>query len=336
MAAAAADSAVVLEYHHVSTDTPPSTSVTPAVFESHMDHLAEHGFHVWPLPRLVRTLRDGGTVPDRTVAITFDDGYASVYSEAFPRLRARGWPFTVFIAPGYIDRGYDGFATWEQLREMEAAGATIANHSLDHPHMVAPYDDRAEWLARMRAQVTRAQQRLEAELADPARLFAWPFGEFSPPLQAMLAEAGFVGFGQQSGAIGRDSDFTALPRFPLATGYASLDSFELKVRARPLPVAAVHPASGVLTADNHRPELRLTLDGGPYRPEGVRCYIGGAVAETVQAADMTFRLTVRPPRPLGPGRTKVNCTAPATDGDQWFWYSHVWMKPNPDGTWYAD
>ena len=326
----------MLEYHHVSTDTPPSTSVTPAVFESHMDYLAENGFRVWPLPRLVRTLRAGGTVPDRTVAITFDDSYASVYSEAFPRLRARAWPFTVFVAPGYLDRGYDGFTSWEQLREMEAAGATIANHSLDHPHMVAPADDRAQRLAGMRAQVTEAQQRLEAELAEPARLFAWPFGEFSPPLQEMLADAGFVGFGQQSGAIGPRSDFTALPRFPLASAYASLDSFALKVRARPLPVGAVHPASGVLAADAHRPELQLTLGEGAYRPEGVRCYIGSGVADIVRTADAPLRLTIRPPRPIGPGRTKVNCTAPATDGDQWFWYSHVWMKPNPDGSWYAD
>ena len=334
---AAADSAVILGYHHVAEDTPASTSVTPATFEAHMEHLAANDFHVWPLPKLVRTVRKGGDVPPRTVAITFDDAYASVHDAAFPRLAERGWPFTVFVTSDYIDRGLDEFVTWDELREMEAAGATIANHSLDHPHMVARGErSQEQWLADMRATVVDAQARLEAELEAPARMFAWPYGEFSPPLQRMLSQLDFVGLGQQSGAIGPDSDFTALPRYPLATGVASLDSFALKVRSRPLPVADVRPASGMLAGDARRPVLTITFGEGPYQPEAVRCYVGGGPAEIEFLEGDPPRLEVRPPQPLGTGRTKINCTAPATDGDQWFWYSHLWMKPHPDGSWYRD
>lgn len=327
----------MLTYHHVAGDTPPSTSVTPSQFEAHMDHLAANDFHVWPLPKLVRTLREGGDVPSRTVAITFDDAYASVFDTVFPRLQERGWPFTVFVTTDYIDRDYDEFVTWDQLREMEAAGVTIANHSVGHPHMVARGDrDRDEWLADMRATVVDAQARLNEELESPARLFAWPYGEYSPPLQRMLAELGFVGFGQQSGAIGPDSDFTALPRYPMATGFASLDSFALKVRSRPLPVATVEPKSGILPADARRPTLKITLAEGPYQPKAVRCYVGGGLADLEYIDAKPPRLHVRPPQPIGTGRTKINCTAPATDGNQWFWYSHLWMKPHPDGSWYRD
>jgi peptidoglycan/xylan/chitin deacetylase (PgdA/CDA1 family) len=334
---ASAASGVVLEYHHVADDTPPSTSVTPATFEAHMDHLAENDFRVWPLPKLIETIREGGDVPERTVALTFDDGYASVYDEVFPRLQERGWPFTVFVATGSIDKGIDAFVSWDELREMEAAGVTIGNHSVDHAHMVARGDrGREEWLADARANIVDAQERLREELDAPARLFAWPFGEFSPPLQALLADLDYVGFGQQSGAVGPDSDFTALPRYPLATGFDSLDSFALKVRSRPLPVADVQPGSGVLGPDASRPANTLTLEEGAYRPETVRCYIGGEPAGIEINADPPITLRVQPERTLGTGRTKVNCTAPATDSGQWFWYSHVWMKPNPDGSWYRD
>lgn len=332
-----ASSAVVLEYHHVAEDTPPSTSVTPEKFEAHMDHLAENDFNVWPLPKLVETVREGGDIPKRTVALTFDDAYASVYDEVFPRLQERGWPFTVFVATESIDKGIDAFISWDELREMEAAGVTIANHSVDHAHMVARGDrDREQWLDDARANIVDAQERLNEELESPARLFAWPFGEFTPPLQRLLGELDYVGFGQQSGAVGPDSDFTALPRFPLATGFDSLDSFALKVRSRPLPVAAVEPESGVLGPDAERPVVTLTLEEGPYRPETVRCYIGGGAAETEIGDGSPAKLRVRPTHALGTGRTKINCTAPATQGDQWFWYSFVWMKPNPDGTWYSD
>lgn len=172
-----AASAVVLEYHHVAADTPPSTSVTPAKFEAHMDHLAENDFTVWPLPRLVETVRAGGEVPERTVAITFDDAYASVYDEVFPRLQERDWPFTVFVATESIDKGIDAFVSWDELREMEAAGVTVGNHSVDHAHMVARGErDREQWLADARANIVDAQERLGTELESPARLFAWPFG----------------------------------------------------------------------------------------------------------------------------------------------------------------
>ena len=335
---AKARSAVVLEYHHVDTQTPAATSVTPEQFEAHLEHLAANEFHVWPLPRLVRTLRRGDEVPARTVAITFDDAYVSVYEEAFPRLQERGWPFTVFVAPGITDKGYELHASWDQLREMEAAGATMANHSMDHPHMVARGErSREQWLAAMRAQVTDAQDRLERELEDPAQLFAWPFGEFSPPLQQMLAELDFVGFGQQSGAFGPQSDFTALPRYPYARSQQSLDTFDLKVRSRPLPVVATEPDSGVLGAEARRPELSLSLGPGAYQPEDVRCYVGGSPAEFELDADASPPiLHIRPPSELGTGRTKINGTAPARDGNHWLWYSFVWMKPNPDGSWYRD
>lgn len=338
-AAPAAPSAVVLEYHHVATDTPPSTSVDPATFGAHMEHLAENGFHVWPLARLVDTVRAGEPVPEKTVALTFDDAYRSVYTEVYPRLRARGWPFTVFVATDGIGDTAGVYMSWDQLRELQRNGVTIANHGATHPHLVRrrPGESEREWLERVRGEIVSAQRRLEAELEQPPpRLFAWPYGEFSPPLQSLLRELGYVGFGQQSGAFGPGSDFTALPRFPLATGFASLDSFALKVRSRPLPVRATEPRSGVLAPDVARPELRLTLGPGPYRPEGVRCYVGGRPVG-VELEDTTPPvLRVRADRALGAGRTKYNCTAPATDSATWFWYSFVWMKPLPDGSWYTE
>ena len=335
---AAANSAVVLEYHHVARDTPPSTSVTPEMFARHMDYLADNDFHVWPLGKLVETIRSGGEVPERTVALAFDDGYRSVYHEVFPRLQKRGWPFAIFVTTGYIDDGDNNFVTWQQLREMSDAGVVIGNHTVTHPHMVRRDEGESDAArrARLRAEITDAQARLERELGAVSRLFAYPYGEFSPAVEAIVADLGFAGFGQQSGAFGRDSRFTALPRFPMATGFASLDTFAVKVRARPLPVRSTQPESGVLDAGAVRPEVRLHLDDGAYRVESVRCYVGGQPAQVRVDGQSPAVLSVQSVRPIGPGRTKYNCTAPATDADVWYWYSFLWMKPLPDGSWYRD
>jgi peptidoglycan/xylan/chitin deacetylase (PgdA/CDA1 family) len=336
-AAAAPPSAVVLEYHHVATDTPASTSITPDAFEAQMDYLADNGFEVRPLDQLVARLRAGKEVPDKAVALTFDDAYRSVHTEAFPRLQERGWPFTVFVSTGYIDQGYDGYADWDALREMADAGVTIANHSVNHPHLARPRqgESEADWRARARREITQAQDRLEREVGDVAKLFAYPFGEFSPPLQRIVSDLGFVGLGQQSGAFGPGSDFTALPRFPFSGSSPSLETFAIKVGSRPLPLRAVEPASGVLGADAQRPTLRLTLGEG-VRPGSVSCFVHGARVPVERVQQDPPVLAVRAEQPLQPGRTKYNCTAPVSGADRWHWYSFVWMKPLPDGSWYTE
>ncbi|MEF8982747.1 polysaccharide deacetylase family protein [Thiohalorhabdus sp.] len=337
--AAAVDHAVILEYHHVGTDTPPSTSVTPETFEAHLGYLAEHDYHVWPLPRLLKRLEAGRSLPERTVALTFDDAYASVYTEAYPRLAERGWPFTVFVSTDYIDKGYAGFMEWDQLRELADNGAAIGNHSRSHPHLARPRrgDSRSAWLERVRAEIRQAQDRLAAETEDPVRIFAYPFGEFSAPVREMVADLGFYGVGQQSGAVGPTSDLTAAPRFPLS-GTTDMVAFATKVRSRALPAEVLAPGDGVLEPDADKPALRLRIPAGPYRLEALACYASGQGRIEVEWRDRDAgKVMVRPQKALAPGRTKYNCTAPSSETNGvFYWYSFLWMKPNPDGSWYAD
>lgn len=62
--------AVILLYHHVSEETPPSTSVTPETFQAHLDYLAEHDYTVVPLSRVMGWLAGDADLPPRAVAIT--------------------------------------------------------------------------------------------------------------------------------------------------------------------------------------------------------------------------------------------------------------------------
>ena len=131
--------AVVLQYHHISTETPASTSTSPERFAMHLEYLDENGFEIVPLQDLVDQLATGKPLPDRTVAITFDDGYISIYDTAWPLLKEKGWPFTVFVNSEPHDQEKPLFMSWDQLRELHAAGATIANHSVSHPYLCLLY-----------------------------------------------------------------------------------------------------------------------------------------------------------------------------------------------------
>ncbi|MDZ7686212.1 MAG: polysaccharide deacetylase family protein [Gammaproteobacteria bacterium] len=89
---------VVLQYHHVDTESPRITSTSPSEFKSHMAYLAEQEFEIWPLPELIAQVRAGEPTPAKVAAITFDDAYDSIYETAYPILKQYGWPFTIFVA----------------------------------------------------------------------------------------------------------------------------------------------------------------------------------------------------------------------------------------------
>ena len=65
------DNLVILQYHHVATNTPTITSTPPDVFAEHLAYLHQH-FNVVALPEAIDALRDGTGLPDKSVAITFD------------------------------------------------------------------------------------------------------------------------------------------------------------------------------------------------------------------------------------------------------------------------
>ena len=196
--------AVILVYHHIGTTTPASTSVTPERFASHLDLLAAGGYRVVPLADVVEALRSGKALPDRAVVLTFDDAYRSVYTEAFPRLRHRGWPFTVFVNTDAVDGRHANTMNWNQLREIEDGGGTAGNHSRTHDHLVRRRDGetREQWRRRVGDDIVWARRRLEAELAAPLDMFAYPYGEFTAELEALVRGLGLAAVGQQSGPVG--------------------------------------------------------------------------------------------------------------------------------------
>lgn len=335
--AAESANAVILLYHHVSDRTPRPTSISPDTFEHHLDYLAGQGYTVLPLEEIVRALTDGTSLAPNAVGITFDDGYESIYTEALPRLERRGWPFTVFVSTLAIDHAYANFMTWDELRDLESRGGTIANHSVKHTHLIRREDaeEALDWRRRVSDDILTAQARLDAELERPSRLFAYPYGEFDAPLEAVIADLDLVAFGQQSGPIGSGSNVRQLARFPLATGYDSILALAEKLRTRPLPVELIAPESRVLPAGSAAPSLQFRLADGPYRRDALRCYVAGQdPASITWDGDVA---TVRAQRQLKPGRGKYNCTAPsASDSGVFYWYSHLWIQPLDDGSWYAE
>ena len=206
-AAAEGTSAVVFMYHRFAESDYPSTSVTLGQFEAHLRELREGGYTVLPLTRIIADLKAGRPLPDRTVAITIDDAFRSIYEVAWPRFREAGLPFTIFVSTDPVDRGLDDYMTWEQLRELRDAGVDLQPHSLSHDHLAAmPLDQSTR-------EITGSRDRLEEMLGIRTTLFAYPYGDYGDRAAAVVAAAGYLfGIATVSGPLHCADDFYRIRR----------------------------------------------------------------------------------------------------------------------------
>ncbi|MCL6269096.1 polysaccharide deacetylase family protein [Sansalvadorimonas sp. 2012CJ34-2] len=326
-----ASSTVVLQYHHIDATTPASTSTQPALFVEHLKWLKENGFTVHPLPAIAEKIRLGQALPDKSVVITFDDAYKSIYTEAFPILKEYDYPFTIFVDTLSVDERRNRALSWGQLREMAGNKASLANHTVSHDHLVEkkPGESTVQWLERIRKDLHIAENRIKEETGQNLKLFAWTFGESSPELEQLILEEGYLGFGQQSGPIGSHSNKAKLPRFPMGGGYGSMKNFPLKVRSLPLPVVSMFPETSVAPLNGQLGQLQLTLKPGQWSPSQIACYALGSNLDINWADKQKTVLDISlPDLPLG--RSRVNCTSPGPDG-RWFWFSKEWVRLTKDG-----
>jgi biofilm PGA synthesis lipoprotein PgaB len=326
--------AVVLLYHHVDTRTPAVTSITPQQFDQQLDYLQNNGFTVLALADVARRLASGETLPDKVVSLSFDDAYRSVYSEAFPRLKQRKWPFTVFVNTEAVDNKHAIQSSWEQLREMAKNGASIANHSVSHGHLTRRLDDETEaaWQLRIKTEINRAEQRIHEEIGVQEKLFAYPYGEFDLALLQLVKNLGYTAFGQQSGAWGATTDKQSIPRFAFAGPYVDIKDFALKASTLPFEIIKASTADNPLAHKQNKPQLRLEFRSGNYQQ--LNCFGSGQGALTLAWRSETV-VVITPDKAISVGRSRVNCTMPAGDG-RFYWYSHQWIRLDKNQQWILD
>ncbi|MFT6085518.1 MAG: peptidoglycan/xylan/chitin deacetylase (PgdA/CDA1 family) [Glaciecola sp.] len=324
------NSFVILMYHHVSTQTPRSTSVSPEEFEKHMAYLAEY-HNVISLEAALDGFNNITSLPERAVVITFDDGFKNILENGHPIMRKYGFEYTIFINPAQIDF-LNSQLSWKEVKSMSKEGVTFANHTLDHLHLLDRYpnEHKVNWLARVKQNINMAEETLSTQLGYSKKWLAYPFGEFDLSLKAMLKEMGYIGLGQHSGGVGIFSDMQSLPRYPAAGRYANLDTLRTKINSLAMPVTAVRPHRYVMGVEEIIGEVQIDVLLDDIRFNRIGCFFGADSLPITQTAK-GFSINIK--SPFNSGRARVNCTAPSVkESDRFYWYSIPFFTPKPDGT----
>ncbi len=138
-----------------------------------MKWLHDGGYHTLSLPEL-RAALESGNIPPRAVVITFDDGYRDFYTDAFPSLRRYGFTATVFLATSRIQdapvrmEGVD-YMTWQEVRELHAAGIDFGSHTVSHPDLRSLGPEEIDY------EVGCSKATIEDHLGASVNSFAYPF-----------------------------------------------------------------------------------------------------------------------------------------------------------------
>ena len=240
----------VLIYHRFGEDRYPTTNVSVDRFREQMAYLKDNNYQVVPLSSLVNALKENKKIPNRAVVITIDDGYRSVYDHAWPILQEFGYPFTVFIYVKATENKHWNYMTWDQAREMKAAGVDFQNHSFAHYRLASRPDDMddADYLAWIRADLAVSTRIMSEELKERPRFYAVPYGEYNQAVIDTTRSFGYEAvFMQDPGSVSQDTDMFSIPREPiLGTEWSTLEHFQMVLERVDLPFAAEMPPAGAL------------------------------------------------------------------------------------------
>jgi biofilm PGA synthesis lipoprotein PgaB len=241
---------IAISFHDV-VDQPAdlgTDTITTKTFVQFLDWLKGTGWEVISLDDVSAAARGVRRLPDKAILLTFDDGYRSLYTRVFPLLKAYRYPAVAALVGSWMEDGADGtvlygdkkvprsnFISWDEAREMQASGLIeFASHGYDlhrgvranpqgnltpaavtwrYDPRTRTYEDDAQHLARIRADLIHSRTMMEANLERPPRVIVWPYGRRTELALQAAKELGFAFSMNLDPEPASTSNLDAIPRY---------------------------------------------------------------------------------------------------------------------------
>lgn len=206
----------IITYHAIGDKGAPLWTQVE-VFEEHLKALHENGWRTITLGELIGKIRAGKNLKEKTCILTFDDGYESVYTLAFPKLAKYKFTASVFLITGHCGKNNqwpgqpdtvppEKLLTWEQVAELSKAGIEFGAHTKSHASLTSLTPDKLiEELANSRDAIERYTEK-------PCRVFAYPYGDYSSAVVNFVRRFFDGAVGTNLGLADDTSSLYMLPR----------------------------------------------------------------------------------------------------------------------------
>lgn len=198
----------ILMYHNLAQEGSGNDTISVQRFEEHLAALQDAGYTTITFQDLLAYVEQGTELPEKPVLLTFDDGYESNYTLAYPLLQQYQMKATIFVIG--VSMGKDTYKdtgqamiphfTQEQAAEMEASGlVAIESHGYDMHEVqgrdpepirvgILPREDESEW--DYAAFLQEDCQAMTDLLGKTPGVLAYPYGYASELSEVVLHEMG--------------------------------------------------------------------------------------------------------------------------------------------------
>jgi peptidoglycan/xylan/chitin deacetylase (PgdA/CDA1 family) len=238
----------VLGYHEFSEDKPETAMrISTSKFRKQMETIRQLGITVISMEEFIAWKNGGAKIPEKSILLTLDDGWKSVYTDAFPILKEFNYPFTVYLYKNYVDGGGRAL-TIPMIKEMIAAGVTIGSHSVSHPYPIAFKKERKRgedaYDLFLRKEMGESKRFLESKFKIKAPTYSYPGGYFTTEMLAIGKEFGYTHcFTVQPGKVKISTPPELLSRYMILGNYDKIFEFATTFRNSANPIA---PPSGAI------------------------------------------------------------------------------------------
>ncbi|RYD40119.1 MAG: hypothetical protein EOP85_14790, partial [Verrucomicrobiaceae bacterium] len=218
------------------SETLPETAmrIRTSKFRKQMETIRQLGIKVITLDDFIAWKKGERDIPAKSILLTLDDGWKSVYTDAYPILKEFGYPYTLYLYKNYVDGGGKALTT-DMIKEMTANGASIGSHSVSHPYPGTVKSHRKKgpqaFDAFLRKELGESKRFLEAKFPMKVTTYAYPGGFYTEEMLKLGEEFGYTHmFTVLPGKVKRGLPDNTLPRYMILGNYDKI--FELSTTFR--------------------------------------------------------------------------------------------------------
>ena len=306
------NSAVIFMYHKFDVSKYPSTNITLKQFEEHLQEFSHSKYNVKSLDYIIDTIVNNGDLPANTIGLSVDDADRSFLTKAWPLLKKKGFPVTLFVTTNAINS--KNYLNWDEIRQLKNEGVTIGAHSHNHQHMSDLNIDE------LNNAIETSNKVFLKEIGEIPDLFAYPYGETNEKMIELLKDYKFkVAFGQHTGVVNETSNLYYLPRFSLNEKYGDIGRVKFAASAKGLGVYDFIPLNPHIF--DNPPFIGFSLLD-QMLIKNINCFIFDNKGQIeLELYKFNERVEIRLLRKLNKGRSRLNCTA-KDKKNNWRWFGH--------------
>lgn len=184
----------ILCYHQFTQNSAAAQKLelTSKAFENQIRYLVENDFQILSFQEMETILKGQRSIPERSVVLTIDDGYRSVYDVAWPILKKYKIKATLFVYTDFIGGGKA--LTWKQIKEMAASGLIeVQSHGKSHASLARLPEDTslAKYSARLTQDITKSKDAFRRHLGQVPVYISYPYGDSTAHASNLLSRHGF-------------------------------------------------------------------------------------------------------------------------------------------------